>query len=258
MPFHSKLINILRSKYTYILIINEGIGVKCERKNNTTLFSYFQIARKYLFMTNSLNVILTILMYDYPNIGSNLVVYIFRKGIMSLVRCDCTIMMHKQHSKSSLQVKISNQIATECTIYRPCFLECSLQFQNIVSNTIRMQNAPSTILSFKFSGSRPSYLAIPLIKSKRVLFFSLQYFTYSSFNYYFKYHQNVPFYRSCFQKYHENLDQPLRFVDTYSKFALIVYTTNVLQIARLILVPTLMFVLVLWCCVCIGGNWSSQ
>ena len=121
-----------------------------------------------------------------------------------------------------------------------------------------MQNAPSTILSFKFSGSRPSYLAIPLIKSKRVLFFSLQYFTYSSFNYYFKYHQNVPFYRSCFQKYHENLDQPLRFVDTYSKFALIVYTTNVLQIARLILVPTLMFVLVLWCCVCIGGNWSSQ
>jgi len=36
-----------------------------------------------MFMTNPLNIILEILVYDYSNIGSSLVVYIFRKGIMS-------------------------------------------------------------------------------------------------------------------------------------------------------------------------------
>jgi len=34
-------------------------------------------------MTNALNIILTSLVYDYSNIGSSLVVYIFHKGIIS-------------------------------------------------------------------------------------------------------------------------------------------------------------------------------
>ena len=34
-------------------------------------------------MTNRLNVIMTIFVYDYSNIGSNLVVFIFHKGIIS-------------------------------------------------------------------------------------------------------------------------------------------------------------------------------
>ena len=48
-------------------------------------FSYFQISCKYwtYFMTNPLNIILTILVYDYSNIGSSLVVYIVHKGIIS-------------------------------------------------------------------------------------------------------------------------------------------------------------------------------
>jgi len=46
---------------------------------------YFQIARKYYksVMTNRLNIILTISLYDYSNIGSSLVIYIFHKGIIS-------------------------------------------------------------------------------------------------------------------------------------------------------------------------------
>ena len=35
-------------------------------------------------MTNPLNIILTSLVYDYPNIVSSLVVYIFHKGIKVL------------------------------------------------------------------------------------------------------------------------------------------------------------------------------
>jgi len=34
-------------------------------------------------MTNPLNIILTILVYDYSNLGSSLVVYTFHKGIIS-------------------------------------------------------------------------------------------------------------------------------------------------------------------------------
>ena len=51
--------------------------------------SYFQIACKYIksFMTNPLNIILKILVYDNSNIGPSSVVYIFHKGIISLVLC---------------------------------------------------------------------------------------------------------------------------------------------------------------------------
>jgi len=38
-------------------------------------------------MNYTLSIILTILVYDYLNIGSSLVVYIFHKGILLLVLC---------------------------------------------------------------------------------------------------------------------------------------------------------------------------
>ena len=48
-------------------------------------FSYFQIASKYYksFMTDPLNIILTILVYFYSNLGSSLIIYMFHKGIIS-------------------------------------------------------------------------------------------------------------------------------------------------------------------------------
>ena len=58
--------------------------------------SYFQIARKYqhYFMTNPINIILMILVYDYSNIGSSLVVYnIFHKCIISLILCGYQVQM---------------------------------------------------------------------------------------------------------------------------------------------------------------------
>jgi len=45
-------------------------------------------------MTNPLNIILTILVYDYSNIGSTLVVYIFHKGITLLVLCGYEVQMN--------------------------------------------------------------------------------------------------------------------------------------------------------------------
>ena len=53
-----------------------------KEKTTQHWFSYFQIACKYLksFMTNPLNISLTIFVYDCSNIGSSLVVYIFHKG----------------------------------------------------------------------------------------------------------------------------------------------------------------------------------
>jgi len=45
-------------------------------------------------MTNPLNIILTIWVYDYINIGSSLVVYIFHKGIISLVLCGYEVQMN--------------------------------------------------------------------------------------------------------------------------------------------------------------------
>ena len=66
------------------------VSVLClKEKARQDWFSYFQIAYKYLtsFMTNPLNILLTILGYDYPNIGYSSVVYIFHRGILSLVLC---------------------------------------------------------------------------------------------------------------------------------------------------------------------------
>ena len=45
-------------------------------------------------MTNPLNIILTILVYDYSNMSS--VVYIFHKGIISIVVCGYDIQMNMQ------------------------------------------------------------------------------------------------------------------------------------------------------------------
>jgi len=43
----------------------------------------FPESTKKTIMTNPLNIILTILVHDYSNIGSCLVVYIFHKGFIS-------------------------------------------------------------------------------------------------------------------------------------------------------------------------------
>jgi len=47
--------------------------------------NYFQVDFKYwkYFKTHSLNIILTVSIYDYQAIGSNSVMYIFHKGILS-------------------------------------------------------------------------------------------------------------------------------------------------------------------------------
>ena len=45
-------------------------------------------------MTNPINIILTILVYDYSNIGSSLVVYIVHKGIISLIFCGYEVHMN--------------------------------------------------------------------------------------------------------------------------------------------------------------------
>ena len=61
------------------------VSVLCLKEKATQhWFSYFKIAREYLnsCMTNPLDNILTILVYDYSNKGSSLVVYIFHKGII--------------------------------------------------------------------------------------------------------------------------------------------------------------------------------
>ena len=50
-----------------------------KEKSNTTLVYLLSNCPQVLkyFMTNPLNIILTILVYDYSNLGSSLVVYIF-------------------------------------------------------------------------------------------------------------------------------------------------------------------------------------
>ena len=55
-----------------------------KEKSTHNWFSYFQIARKYQkpFMTNPLNIMLTSLIYDFSDIVSSLVVYIFHKDII--------------------------------------------------------------------------------------------------------------------------------------------------------------------------------
>jgi len=71
-------------------VFYEGIGVEFESKSNPTLvflLSNFPQVQKTTFMTNPLNIILTILVYDYSNIGLSLVVYVYNNGIISLVLC---------------------------------------------------------------------------------------------------------------------------------------------------------------------------
>jgi len=46
-------------------------------------------------MTNQINIILTILVYDYSIIASSLVDYKFHKGIISLVLCGYEVQMNK-------------------------------------------------------------------------------------------------------------------------------------------------------------------
>jgi len=45
-------------------------------------------------MNKPLNIILTTLVYDYSNIGSSLVVYIFHIGIISFVLCGYDVQMN--------------------------------------------------------------------------------------------------------------------------------------------------------------------
>jgi len=71
-------------------VFYEGISVEFERKSNPTLvflLSNFPQVQKTTFITNPLNIILTILVYDYSNIGLSLVVYVYHNGIISLVLC---------------------------------------------------------------------------------------------------------------------------------------------------------------------------
>ena len=54
-------------------------------------------------------------------------------------------------SKCYLNFKVSFQIPSECTIYRPCF-HFFLQFQIVANN----QNAPYTVLVFKMLSAFPN------------------------------------------------------------------------------------------------------